>query len=80
MIKTVSTASQKSLGKDERQQNLRGVFRIADTAAVKGKNVLVIDDVCTTGSTLAEITDVLLKAGASSVRCAACCKTAKKDT
>lgn len=80
MVKTVSTASQKSLGKEERQQNLRGVFRIADTAAVKGKNVLVIDDVCTTGSTLAEITDVLLKSGASSVRCAACCKTAKKDT
>lgn len=78
--KTVSTADQKTLGYDERRKNLKGAFTVTEN--VKGRNILLIDDVCTTGSTFAEITSVLLNAGASSVTCAACCKTVntKADT
>ena len=68
------TYTQKTLGKDERAVNLTGAFS-ANSAAVKGRNVLLIDDICTTGSTLREITAVLKENGAASVRCACCCKT-----
>ena len=37
--------------------------------------VLIVDDVCTTGSTLAELAAVMRKSGAISVYCAASCKT-----
>ena len=77
--KIVSTANQKTLGKEERKKNLKDVFKVTDISAVKGKNILIIDDVCTTGSTLAELTALLLKNGAASVRCAACCKTVKSS-
>ena len=79
IIKNRKTASQKTLGKDERMTNLKGVFSVADKEAVKGKSILLADDVCTTGSTLAELTKILLDAGAKNVYCAACCKTLKKN-
>ena len=77
VVKTRSTADQKTLGKAERQKNLKDVFEVRDDVKVKGKSILLADDVCTTGSTLAEIAKVLLDAGAKEVHCAACCKTMK---
>lgn len=50
-----------------RFKNLRGAFR-ADTERVRGKNILLIDDVTTTGATLSEARKSLLSAGARSVR------------
>lgn len=50
-----------------RLQNLRGAFR-ADPARVRGKHIILIDDVATTGATLAEARKALLSAGARSVR------------
>lgn len=49
------TAQQKSLGREKRLVNLKDCFAVTDESAIKGKHVLVIDDVTTTGSTLAEI-------------------------
>ena len=74
-----STSSQKSLGRMERLTNLTGAFTVTDAKAVKGKRILVIDDVCTTGSTLSEITHELINVGAEKVYCAACCKTPEKN-
>ena len=53
--KIKKTAQQKSLGREKRLTNLKGCFAVTDESALKGKHVLVIDDVTTTGSTLAEI-------------------------
>lgn len=50
-----------------RLQNLRGAFR-ADPAPVRGKHIILIDDVATTGATLSEARKALLSAGARSVR------------
>ena len=75
VIKSRKTAAQKHLNRLQRQSNLKGAFEVTDTDIIKGKNILLVDDVCTTGSTLAELTDVLLSSGAESVYCAACCKT-----
>lgn len=72
-----STRAQKELDKLSRSVNLRGAFS-ADAQKVSGKNILLIDDICTTGSTLREITAELNAKGAASVHCACCCKTRKQ--
>ncbi|MBQ8960009.1 MAG: ComF family protein [Ruminococcus sp.] len=73
--KTTETLPQKTLSKAERQVNLCGAFTVSRPEAFAGKRVLLVDDVCTTGSTLAELTQVLKDAGAAAVYCCACCKT-----
>ena len=76
--KSRSTAQQKTLNKAEREQNLKGAFSVTSPDKVAGKSILLADDVCTTGSTLAELVKLLNSAGASDLHCAACCKTTKK--
>lgn len=51
----------------ERLKNLRGAFE-ANKNVVRGNNIILIDDVATTGATLSEARETLLAAGARSVR------------
>ncbi|MFW8602017.1 double zinc ribbon domain-containing protein [Desulfobacterota bacterium M19] len=62
------TTPQASLNGRERRRNLRNAFMVAGSAPVKGKNILLIDDVFTTGSTLNECAAVLLKSGAHDIQ------------
>jgi predicted amidophosphoribosyltransferase len=55
------------LSPKEREENVKGSFGVADAAEVRGKRVLLIDDVMTTGSTVNECARELLKAGAGEV-------------
>ena len=55
----------------ERSANISGAYVASDPELVRGKCVLLIDDVITTGSTLSECAKVLLSAGAARVVCAA---------
>jgi ComF family protein len=48
----------------ERRESLRGAFRVADGEVVRGREVLLVDDIMTTGATARECSRVLLKAGA----------------
>ena len=57
----------RTLGPEERQRNIRGAFRALDPELVRGRRVLLIDDVLTTGATVSEAARVLLEAGAKSV-------------
>ncbi len=61
------TPSQRELSKEEREKNLLYAFQIKDYAKVRRKNILLVDDVYTTGSTIRECTRVLKEAGASRV-------------
>lgn len=61
------TEPQISLSADERRNNVKGAFAVADRAAVAGKHVLLLDDVLTTGSTVQECSRVLKRAGAAAV-------------
>jgi len=61
------TSSQTRLGKHARRKNLAGAFQVSDPGQVKGVNVLLLDDVVTTGSTLFHARDTLMEAGAKSV-------------
>ena len=79
LIKVADTLPQKTLTKAEREVNLKGAFRVTVPDMVAGKNVLLVDDVCTTGSTLSELAFTLKNCGAAQVHCVCCCKTVKGD-
>ena len=57
-------------GAEARRANVLGVYRIFDGVDVKGKRVLLLDDILTTGATAGECARVLLSAGAKEVHCA----------
>lgn len=68
LLKIKDTPSQtKSKNRSEREKNLKGCFKVAHPEAIVGKQILLLDDVCTTGSTLREARKTLLKAGAKAV-------------
>lgn len=54
-----------------RRANVLGAYRMLDDVDVKGKRVLLLDDILTTGATAGECARVLLSAGAKEVHCAA---------
>jgi ComF family protein len=56
-----------TLNPSQRRRNLSGAFRIADKEAVRGREVLLIDDIMTTGATARECARVLKRAGAAKV-------------
>lgn len=59
-----STPSQTRLTAEERRRNVAGAFAVRDASLVRGRTLLVVDDVMTTGSTFSEIAAVLKAAGA----------------
>ena len=56
---------------EERRANISGCYVVRSADAVRGKRILLIDDIITTGSTLSECARMMLTAGAVSVRGAA---------
>ena len=62
--RTRATRAQASLSKAERRQNVDGAFELVEDAEVGGRRVLLVDDVLTTGATLAAAARPLAEAGA----------------
>jgi predicted amidophosphoribosyltransferase len=71
------TASQIGLTSHQRRENLRGAFGVVQPELVKGREVLVVDDVYTTGTTVSECARVLRRAGATRVWVATVARTLK---
>jgi len=67
------TKIQHLLNARARRRNLRGAFRVETD--VKGRHIALLDDVVTTGSTVEEISRILLRAGAASVQILCLCRT-----
>ncbi len=67
LIKTKSTEAQALLPAEERRKNLKGAFQLKDSSKIKGKRILLIDDVYTTGTTIEEASKVLVRQGAETV-------------
>ena len=68
------TKSQTTLSKFQRIQNVRGAFEVNNNILIKGRSVLLIDDIMTTGATLNEGSRILKANNAKNVYCltAAC--------
>lgn len=66
-----SNAPQSSLSAEARKGNVLGVYRAIHPEQIRGKRILLVDDIVTTGATAEECARVLLTAGAKSVYLAA---------
>jgi len=73
------TKSQIGLSRHQRRENIRGAFVVAKPDQVAGRNVLVVDDVFTTGTTVSECARILRRAGASKVYVATVARTLKTE-
>jgi ComF family protein len=62
-----STKPQTELRRVERRRNVRNAFALAQPDAIAGRHVLLIDDIYTTGATVAEAARVLRRGGAGKV-------------
>jgi len=67
LVKVIDTPPQAYLNRAARIENLRGAFRVVKPEVIAGQVVLLVDDVLTTGSTMAEAASTLREAGASEI-------------
>ena len=67
LIKQKDTIEQSKLGKNERKTNIQGAYKIINKEKIISKNVLIIDDIYTTGNTVNECAKELKKAGAKRI-------------
>ncbi len=67
LLKTRRTDRQQELDKTSRKINLRDAFKVKNCLKIKDKNIMLIDDVWTTGSTLNEISMILKKSNAGKI-------------
>ena len=70
LVKIKPNKKQHTLKQSERFKNVKGVFKCSDRELVKGKNILIVDDIITTGATLGECARALKKAGSGKIYCA----------
>lgn len=61
------TLTQTGLDKKEREKNIKGAFSVVHHERLQSKNVILVDDVYTTGATISECAKILKKAGAAQV-------------
>ncbi|MBK7367263.1 MAG: ComF family protein [Candidatus Eisenbacteria bacterium] len=64
LVRVRATSAQAQLGGEARRRNLAGAFAAPDGAVLKGRRVLLVDDVLTTGATLESALGVVRAAGA----------------
>lgn len=72
-----ATRSQTLLTPSQRAANVAGAFAVADPAQIKGRRILLVDDVMTTGATLRAAAEALAQAGAGEIRSVTVCKAGR---
>jgi ComF family protein len=78
LVRTRETASQTGLTRHQRRANVRGAFAVARPEKIKGRSILIVDDVMTTGTTAGECARVLRRAGAKEVFVATVARATKE--
>ncbi len=77
LVRRRETGSQIGLTRHQRRENLRGAFAVSDPTRILNRDILLLDDVYTTGITASECARVLLRAGAARVWVATVARTLK---
>ncbi len=77
LLRRRETGSQIGLTRHQRRENMRGAFGVSDPTRILNRDILLVDDVFTTGTTAAECARVLLRAGAARVWVATVARTLK---
>ncbi len=77
LVRRRDTASQIGLTSHQRRENLRGAFAVSGPEFVRACEVLIVDDVYTTGATVSECARVLRRAGATKIWVATVARTLK---
>ena len=67
LIKITNNQTQSKLKKAERISNVKGVYKLNNTQKINNKNVILFDDIYTTGNTVNECCKLLKKAGAKKI-------------
>lgn len=67
LIKTIKTQNQSLLSKADRLTNLEGAFKVTSPGQITDSNILLVDDIITTGSTVNQCSKVLKQAGAGRI-------------
>ena len=63
LLRNISTQTQTKKSRFKRFLNTQYVFEVSDNSIIKGKNIALVDDVLTTGSTLSSCGEILLQNG-----------------
>jgi ComF family protein len=79
LSRTRETQSQIGLSRHDRRENLRGAFAVTMPEEIRGREVLLVDDVFTTGTTASECALVLRRAGAAKVYVATVARTLRLE-
>lgn len=67
LIKTRRTVPQVELTDEVRKENVKGIFQVQNKESIKDRQILLVDDVYTTGATMEECARVLKEAGAKEI-------------
>ena len=67
ILKVKNNNTQSKLNKEERAENVKNVYKITNNKEIIDKNILLIDDIFTTGATLNECSKMLKQASAKKV-------------
>ena len=78
LIKNINTKAQSELSKKERKDNIKGAFKVQNLRKIENKNILIIDDIYTTGSTANQCSKTLKLAGAKNIGILTIAKDYKK--
>lgn len=68
LVRNRKTPTQTGLGREKRRKNVKQAFSVTRPDRIRAKEILLVDDVLTTGSTVRECAKTLMAAGAKSVR------------
>ncbi|MBQ8374491.1 MAG: ComF family protein [Clostridia bacterium] len=79
ITKVKKDTQQKHLTAKERREKIIGAFHIEDRKFCKGKTLLLVDDILTTGATLSELSRILYNAGAKAVYALTACAVPERD-
>ena len=67
LLKIKNTRTQSKLNEKQRYENIKNVFYIKDNEKIKNKNIILFDDIITTGATINECAKILKENGASKI-------------